>query len=94
LGFVLDEERIEWVDLPEMTEIKNQSDKAIDFLRRELADGPVLFKEMQARAMTAGISWRAVGRVKTSLGVVSEKQRGAPDSPWVWRLSRALDPAA
>jgi hypothetical protein len=93
LGFVLDEERIEWVDLPEMTEIKSEGERAIDFLRRELADGPVLAREMRTRAENAGLSWRAVQRAKPGL-VETGKQRGAQDSPWVWSLSRAQQVAA
>lgn len=59
-------------------------DEAVDFLRDELAAGPVGAKEIKARADAAGIAPRTLDRAKGRLGV-----KCGPDGfrgPWVWRL--------
>jgi putative DNA primase/helicase len=86
LGFVLDEDRVEWVELPEAAEIKSQLEKAMAFVQEQLAGGPVEAKEMKARASKAGISWRTMGRAKSDLNVISGKRKGASDSCWEWSL--------
>jgi hypothetical protein len=58
-------------------------DDAKEFLQEELADGPVMAKQMFKDARDAGHTEITVRRAKTKLRVQSEKQ-GAEG--WAWRL--------
>ena len=63
--------------------------RATEWLRTALADGPQRVADLQAGAAVAGIAWRTLERVKESLGVRSEAVRQGKRTEWVWR-----DPAA
>ena len=66
------------------SEEKSALDEAKDFLRQVLADGPVLYKEIQKQAKDAGVSMSTAGRAKRGMNVLSRK-RGM-DGPWAWAL--------
>jgi putative DNA primase/helicase len=60
-------------------EAENGSDPRA-FLDEALANGPVPTLELQTEAKDAGVSWRALERVKKQAGVRSVKQGGS----WYW----------
>jgi len=66
-------------------------DSAIDFLKKELADGAVSQKQIKADADQAGCSWATVRRAKDALGVKPEKL--SFDGGWNWRLPDKDDEA-
>lgn len=51
---------------PPRVERTSAVDDAADFLRNELADGPVAVNDLRGRAKQAGISWGAVQRERSS----------------------------
>jgi hypothetical protein len=57
-------------------------DVAKDFLRCELADGPVAVSDLLERAGAAGIAERTLRRAKAKLKVLAEKDAKV----WFWRL--------
>jgi hypothetical protein len=60
--------------------------EAEQFLRTVLADGPVPAKDVKAEAELACVSWRTIKRVKTKLGIQSEKI--GMDAGWVWTFPK------
>lgn len=62
---------------------------ASEFLRTELADGPVGQKAMQTRAEQSGISRSTLRRAKKDLGIVSRKQ--GMEGGWVWTLPEEVN---
>ena len=57
--------------------------EAVEWLRRQLADGPVRIDELKESAEKAGVSWRTANRARRELGIQSRKPiRGA----WQWSL--------
>jgi hypothetical protein len=60
------------------------SDDAAEWLRAQLADGPVETRELTQRAEDDGIAWRTVKRAKDKVGAKASK-RGYK-GPWVWFL--------
>lgn len=54
----------------------SKRDIAIEFVQRQLADGPLLCSELEARAKAANISDATLRRAREALGVQSDKQRG------------------
>jgi len=70
---------------PELgSEEKGALDEAVEFLKQELAEGPVPSKELLKKAKAEGISERTLYRAKSSLGVVSKKE----GKEWVWMLPK------
>ena len=59
-------------------------EEAEEFLKSILAKGPLPQRRTQSEAKQAGISWAAVRRAKSSLGVKASKS--ALDGGWVWKL--------
>jgi hypothetical protein len=59
--------------------------EAEEFLRVELADGPVSSTGIRQAATGAGHSWRTVERAKQTLGVRSSRRLNA----WYWELNTA-----
>ncbi len=57
--------------------------EAREFLRTELADGPVAAKRLEATAKAADLSWRTVQRAKKQAGVRSRKV----GTEWMWELA-------
>lgn len=60
-------------------------DEAVEFLERELADGPVEQRQIRADADALGISKYALNAAKKRLGVVAEKE-GFTGGKWVWSM--------
>jgi hypothetical protein len=62
--------------------------QATDFLREELAEGPVLAADVRREARANDISQRTLERAKAALGVVSKKEGGTygGDRRWRWSL--------
>lgn len=58
---------------------------AADWLRDELASGPVAVKEVKRHADDAGFAWRTVQRAMRTAGV--ESKRGGFGMPATWALS-------
>lgn len=65
-------------------EDRSQLDSAKDFLREELANGPVPAKALRVAAEAACVSWRTVNRAKSDLGIMAKKE-GYPGE-WKWSL--------
>jgi putative DNA primase/helicase len=61
--------------------------EAKEWLRDQLAQGPVSVKDIQAQAKAGGHSWITVRRAKKSLSVVAEKS--SYRAGWQWRLEDA-----
>jgi hypothetical protein len=77
------------LDAPIVGEERTAVDEAVDFLRGELAEGPVDTKEVQSAARAAGISDRTLDRARYALGVKADRlgepgKRGG--GHWIWRL--------
>ncbi|MEQ8847991.1 AAA family ATPase [Botrimarina sp.] len=58
--------------------------RAVDWLRDQLAEGPVKVEDLKAAARHAGHSWRTLERAKRELGVVSSPRDF--QGPHEWRL--------
>lgn len=66
-------------------EKRTERDEAADWLRRALADGPMLAKEVRELAKESeGIAARTLDRAKKAAGV--EAYRPVNPGPWYWRL--------
>jgi len=78
--------------LPEEdTQKRTALHEAMEFLRRELAAGPVPATRMRQTAKELGISIRTLKRAKAHLGILSDKDGQAK---WDWRLPESsLNPA-
>ena len=63
---------------------RNATADADEFLREELAAGPMSAKEVQKLARAAGHSDRTLNRAKSRLGIRSQK--GGLRDGWVWVL--------
>jgi putative DNA primase/helicase len=63
-------------------EKRGQLAEAVAFLRQELKDGPVTWREIWDHAKAEGISERTLKRAKSELGAVTEKIGRV----WSWRL--------
>jgi len=68
----------------EDTEERSERMEAMEWLKEQLAAGPVPAKQVQADAKDAGHFPSTLKRAKKSLGVISEK--GAFHQGWSWRL--------
>lgn len=87
--------RIEWtgqvevsadqlVAVPLDPEERGALTEAIDWLRQELAAGPVPSKKLEQSAKAQGISTATLRRARTALGLV--RGPGRFQGPWEWRL--------
>jgi hypothetical protein len=70
------------------TGAREATQRAADFLRAQLADGPVAASVIHEKATTARISKSALHRAKKQAGTVSLKQKGG----WVWMLDKHKTP--
>jgi hypothetical protein len=61
-------------------------DEAADFIRQELAAGPVPAAEMTTRAAALGIAEKTLKRAKQEVGVRSGKGKGSQTGAWYWEL--------
>jgi hypothetical protein len=67
---------------PESLVFEKQMDRAIDFIRELLADGPVPSTEALATGKSAGFSNKTLKTAKGKLGATSERK----DDQWYWVL--------
>jgi hypothetical protein len=69
---------------------RSEKDEAADFLRDELANGPVPAKDVYRNAEGAGISKRTLERAKKQIGIVTGRlrEKGKPGGGgfWTWQL--------
>ena len=92
IGYSLDAGQFEWTGISNLTpqdiladEGKAKPvDEAEEFLTASLSDGPVLAREIFARAESEGIAETTVKRAKKNLGVQSYKP--TLEGGWVWDL--------
>lgn len=64
---------------------QTKQERAVDWLRNELADGEVSSSEIKRRSEIAGIAWKTLDRASQVLNV--EKSPSDFGGVWVWRLS-------
>jgi hypothetical protein len=69
--------------IPQDPEERSALGEAVEFLREELKDGPIMAKELKATASRFDIAPRTLDRAKNTLRVVSQKQG---QEGWVWHL--------
>ncbi len=67
--------------------------RAMSWLKRTLAAGPVPSQQLLAQADAAGISERSLWRAKARLGVTTTNQ-GTVGRPWSWSLPTPADKSA
>lgn len=88
-----DRSRLVWGDMSDLTSEEilgapegngGDGDRAEDYLKKELADGPKEATSLIAQAEAKGISERTLNRAKSRLDIVSSK----PGSKWFWSLPR------
>ncbi len=100
VGYELRDDNFYWTGVSDLTaakimapedsgEGKSVRDEASDFLRDELADGPVEGKQVYSDARDMGISERTLNRAKSELEIVTKRQgeigkRGG--GKWTWEL--------
>jgi hypothetical protein len=60
--------------------------EAVDFLREELASGPVQSNVVKLNAEALGIAWATIRRAKTVLRVKAEREGFGRGGKWCWRL--------
>lgn len=71
------------LEQPGSSEERSARDHAADFLREELAAGPVASSVLKHNADDAGVSWRTVERAKKVVGARSVKSSAGS---WQWEL--------
>lgn len=59
-------------------------ERAKEWLRYQLADGPVESRELKRRVEHQPFSWKTVGRAAEELGI--DKEKNGFDGGWVWQL--------
>ncbi len=75
--------------ISEDNEHNSAKSEAMEFLCKELADGPLSANDIRARARCAGISEKSLRAAKRELGIKPQKTGGG----WVWSLSKASQEA-
>lgn len=60
-------------------------DRAEQFIKEVLADGPMATNDIKTKAAAAGLVWRTVWEAKTRLNIRASKARGTGE--WFWRLA-------
>ena len=77
---------------------RNPKDEAADWLYAILHDGPVLSKDLKAKAQEDGVAWRTIERAKEALNIVAERKavagKGRGIGEWIWRLPGSAREAA
>jgi putative DNA primase/helicase len=63
-----------------------KADIAADWLRAELAAGPVASEELQAGAKAAGLSWATVRRAGDAIGIIVRRDGFGAGGQWAWAL--------
>jgi hypothetical protein len=68
---------------------RHSRERATEWLRQFLAEGPRRVAEVQEASAGAGIAWRTLERAKESLGVRSEAVRRDGRTEWTWQMPAA-----
>jgi len=68
------------------TDNAHAKNEAIEWLKDQLADGPVAKKALEREAKDAGLAWRTIRRAKDALGVRAVKRGFGDEGVWVWGL--------
>ena len=84
LGVEISETGISFGEAPEEAKIETVTERAMEFLRVELAHGARRAKNLIEEAELAGISTRTLQNAKKHLGVISVKT----PSGWMWSFTR------
>ena len=66
------------------SEERSERDEAAEWLRTELAMGPVDAKELQGRAKRDGHAWHTLRRARDVAGVTTRREGFGPSGKWVW----------
>ncbi|MGH7794106.1 MAG: AAA family ATPase [Candidatus Binatia bacterium] len=71
---------------PRQQRDSKQLDSAMRFLQDVLSNGPMPTNDLKQRALTGGMSWRTIWRVreKSLLNIKASKERSSGE--WFWRL--------
>jgi len=73
------------LEQPANSEERTARDEAVEFLRAELADGPIPTPRLKTAAAEAGLNWRTVERAKVRVGAKAIRN----PSGWQWELNTA-----
>ncbi|MCE9618485.1 MAG: AAA family ATPase [Planctomycetes bacterium] len=65
---------------------RNERNDAVDWLRKALADGPMLAEEVKQQAEQNGISAATLRRAKREAGVEAKREGFGPGAKWYWML--------
>jgi len=89
LGFTIGSDGLTFGDAPEQERAETLLDKAVDFLRARLADGPVLSADLKEEVDHArDFSWDTIKRTKARLGIVTKHDGNT--GRWTWGLPAHL----
>lgn len=58
-------------------------DRAAEWLRAALADGPVPSETLRRQADAAGVAWATLRRAADGLGI--QRTKAGMSGPWVWK---------
>ncbi len=80
---------------PPTPEDRSAVEEADEFLRELLAAGPVLSREAESEAKSAGLKLATVRRARERLGIVPRKagRPGEPGQHWTWALPEDAQPS-
>lgn len=84
LGMTIDDHGLHFGPPPEPPNAQSELDRACDFLRDLLANGPLPFKEIEQHYRAAGIAPGTIRRAKTQLRIPSIRLPGK--TQWYWTL--------
>lgn len=67
------------------TAARRPRERAAEFLREALANGPRPVSELEALAAERGLNWKTVTRAKDALKIAAKQERDGEQRRWVWR---------
>ena len=83
-----EDRRVDAEDVIVNVEMRTAQDEAVEWLRTQLADGPLSAKDVRKRAREDGIADRTLDRAKRTAGVVSKPDRSdAGITSWQWEIA-------
>ena len=80
VGLSIDDEGVTFCDVPQEPHRETLEERAADFLKMLLANGPVPSTKVEEEVEKAGLSPYAANRAKKKLGIISIKPKGV----WHW----------
>ena len=86
LGFRVGQDGLHFGPAPQPPTGHTELDRALDFLRQQLADGPLPANQIQDARQAAGLARRTVRRAKRRLAIRSVRPNG--ESEWYWQLPK------